>query len=286
MSNYYENVDWDSRGFPGDYVYGERVYVDEYYMDERWQPIYDIPGYWVSTKARVWSEISKTFIWGTPLRSGHIDVSLRLNGRRIHRYLHRLVAEAFIPNPDGYPEVRHLDDDPSNNEVWNLAWGDQYANVQDCIRNGHFRYFTREDVEKANAMRRTPIVAVDLKSGKRIFFDSQQEASRQLGVDQSSIHDVIYGRKRGCNGYYFAFQKDFDDSFDHVNHAYRRMRRPVRAIKLSTGETRIYESARQAANDLGISEAGVSLALNGKSRYMRDWSFEYLYLDTEDDHNE
>ena len=136
MSNYYENVDWDSRGFPGDYVYGERVYVDEYHMDERWQPIYDIPGYWVSTKARVWSEISKTFIWGTPLRSGHIDVSLRLNGRRIHRYLHRLVAEAFIPNPDGKPEVNHKNGNKADNRVENLEWSTKSENMIHAYKSG------------------------------------------------------------------------------------------------------------------------------------------------------
>lgn len=284
MAKYYDGYDWDTDGFPGEYVYGDDKYVDDDYMDEYWKPVYDIPGYWISTKARVWSEFSKSFICGSSLRSGHIDVSLRFNGRRVHRYLHRLVAEAFIPNPYGYPEVRHLDDDPSNNEVWNLAWGTQYDNVQDSIRNGHFRYLSRDDIELANMIRRTPIVAVHLRSGKRFFFDSQQDAARQLGVDQSSIHQVIYGHKRSCNGYYFAFQKDFNDTFDHTSYSYRRMRRPVQAINIETGESYIYESARQASRDLGISEAGISLVLNKKSHYMRGWTFEYL--DTGDDYDE
>ncbi len=276
MRREYECHNWDIDGFPGEYVYGDYRYVDDYYMDERWKPIYDIPGYWISTKARLWSECSSSFIWGTPLRSGHVDVSLRCNGRRIHRYLHRLVAEAFIPNPDGYPEVRHLDDDPSNNEVWNLAWGDQYDNVQDSIRNGHFRYFTREDIERANEVRRTPVVAIHLGSGTRLFFESQQEAARRLGISQSSISSVIRGRTRSCNGYYFALEDGFDESFDHERHSYRRLKRPVRATHMSSGEVRTYDSARQAAYELGISEAGVSLVLNGKSRYMRGWVFEYV----------
>lgn len=284
MLKEYECHNWDHDGFPGEYVYGDFGYVDDYYMDERWKPVYDVPGYWVSTKARVWSTISEMFVWGTPLKSGHIDISLRLNGIRIHRYLHRLVAEAFIPNPYGYPEVRHLDDNPSNNEVWNLAWGDQYDNVQDCIQNGHFRYFTREDIERANEVRRTPIVAVHLKSGRRFFFESQQAAARQLGISQPQINAVIYGRSRNCNGYYFAFRDEFDDDFDHTSYPYRRVRMPVKARNIETGETIVYENARQAARDLGVSEAGVSLVLSGKSHHMRGWAFEYL--DTGDDYDE
>ena len=283
MSRDYECHDWGLDGFPGEYVYGDCGYVDDYYMDERWKPIYDVPGYWVSNKGRVWSAISETFIEGTPLKSGHIDMAMKHNGNRVHRYLHRLVAEAFIPNPHNYPVVRHLDDNPYNNEVWNLAWGTQYDNVQDCIYNDRFRYFTREDIERANQIRRTPVVAIHLKSGRRLLFDSQQEAARQLGMSQSSIYSVIRGKTRSCNGYYFALQSEFDDTFDHTQYSYRRNKMPIRATNINTGAVRIYDSARQAAYVLGISEAGVSTVLSGKYRNMRGWTFEHLDMGDEYD---
>ena len=276
MSIEYDCHNWDVDGFPGEYVYGDCGYVDDYHMDERWKPVYDIPGYWVSNKGRVWSTISEMFIEGTALKNGHIDMTLRYNGIRVHRYLHRLVAEAFIPNPNNYPLVRHMDDNPYNNEVCNLAWGTQYDNVQDCIHNKHFRYFTREDIERANAVRRTPVIAIDLKSGKRLFFDSQQDAARHLGMSQSSIYSVIRGKTRSCNGYYFALQSEFDDAFDHTSYLYRRNRMPIRAININTNDVRVYDSARQAAFDLGISEAGISLVLNSKSSHMRGWTFKYV----------
>lgn len=284
MSREYICHNWDTYGYPGEYVYGDYGYLDDYYMDELWKPIYDVPGYWVSNKARVWSSYSNAFIMGTPLRSGHVDISLRLDGRRIHRYLHRLVAEAFIPNPHNYPEVRHLDDNPANNEVWNLAWGTQYDNVQDSIRNGHFRYFTRADIEHANEIRRTPVVAINLRTGKRLFFVSQQEAARNLGMSQSSINDVIYGRARSCNGYCFAFQNEIDDTFDHTKYSYRQNKMPVQATNIDTRESYIYESARDASRHLGISEASVSNVLTGKSRYTKGWIFKYL--NTGDEYND
>lgn len=281
MAKYYDGYDWDTDGFPGDFVYGDGVYIEDYYMDERWKPIYDIPGYWISTKARIWSNISESFVWGTPLRSGHIDVSLRCYGRRVHRYLHRLVAEAFIPNPEGYPEVRHLDDDPSNNEVWNLAWGTQYDNVQDCINNGNFRYFTRGEIERANEIRRIPIVAVCLRNGKMSHFKSQQEASRILGIEQSCISAVINGYSRSAGGYYFSKEGQTDNWPDLTNYNYQHRGRPVRAINIHNGETYVYDSPRKAAYDLGVCESSISNILRGKVRSSKGWTFEYADMESD-----
>lgn len=285
MAIYYDGYDWDIDGFPGEYVYGDYEYVDDYYVDERWKRIWDVPNYWVSTKSRVWSAASSSFIEGTPLKNGHIDISLRYDGRRIHRYLHRLVAEAFIPNPHGYPEVRHLNDDPSDNEIENLAWGTQYDNVHDCIRNGHFRYFTRKDIERANETRRTPIVAIRLRDGKNSCFISQQEASRQLGIDQSSINAVIHGRNKSAGGYYFVTRDDFNNTFDHKGYPYQRRGIPIKAINLTTGETRVYNKPHNAAVDLGISEASVSNVLHGKMRSVKGWAIRELDMeDNSDEH--
>ena len=106
MAIYYDGYDWDVDGFPGEYVYGDLGCGDEYYMDERWKRVDGIPDYWVSNKGRVWSSISETFIEGSPTPKGYIDFSLRVGSHRVRRTLHRLMAEAFIPNPYNYPEVR------------------------------------------------------------------------------------------------------------------------------------------------------------------------------------
>ena len=203
MARYYDDYDWDVDGFPGEYVFGDDCYVADYYMDERWKPVRHFPGYWVSNKARVYSNTSNTFIYGTPLRSGHIDITLHRNGQRYHKYLHRMVAEAFIPNPTNLPIVRHLNDNQSENEPWNLDWGTQLDNVHDCIRNGNAYRLSREDIERANAVRRTPIVAECVVTGKLSYFISQQEAARVLRINQSSINAVLHGRRKTAGGYIF-----------------------------------------------------------------------------------
>lgn len=283
MARYYDGYDWDVDGFPGEYVYGDDVYVDDYYMDERWKRVVGAPGYWISTKARVWSSVKQRFIEGHTNDSGYTDFSLNVNGFRVHKYLHRMLGEAFIPNPYGYPEVRHLDDNPFNNDLDNLAWGTQLHNVHDCIDNGHFRYFTPEDIERANSIRRTPIVAIRFRDGKVQHFISQQEASRQLGINQSSINGVLRGKSRGAGGYYFVFERDFNDSINYANHDYQRRKIPVKAINVHTGEIRTYPNARAASRDLCVHESSISTILRGKIRSSKGWTFDNIDLEDEYD---
>lgn len=54
--------------------------------------------------------------------SGYLTVSLSKDGKRLNKTVHRLVAKAFIPNPEGLPEIDHIDGDKTNNVVENLQW--------------------------------------------------------------------------------------------------------------------------------------------------------------------
>lgn len=66
---------------------------------------------------------------------GYLKLNLSMNGKRHLRYIHRLVAEAFIPNPNNYKEVNHIDSNPSNNNVFNLEWCDRKYNLDYMIRH-------------------------------------------------------------------------------------------------------------------------------------------------------
>lgn len=269
--------DWDFDGYPGEYVYGDNVYVPDCYLDERWKRIWDFPDYWISTAGRVWSTLSDGFVYGCPVgRCGHIDVELRRRGRKYHRYMHRLVGEAFIPNPRDYPLVRHLDDDPSNNWIWNLEWGTQAHNMQDAIANGRFYYLSDDDREKAMQARRMAIVAVRVKTGETLYFESQQEAARQLGIDQSSINDVIHGRKTHVRGWYFAKQNEGVCDLGHIDLHRHAKKPPIRAINLKTDEKIEFRGLTAAANYLGLSVSSISMVLRGKLSSAKGWVFEYL----------
>jgi len=175
-------------------------------MDEQWEYIRGVQGYMISDKGRVWSEKTQKFIKPKPMDNhGHLGVSLMSGGKHIYRYIHRLIAEAFMPNPDNLPIVRHLDDDPSENHIDNLAWGTQRDNSYDAIRYGTAYMLTDEDREKGFAKCRTPIKAIHVDTGRVYEFRGQNEASKELNIPQANIFKVLNNQRTHAKGYKFEY---------------------------------------------------------------------------------
>lgn len=73
-------------------------------------------------------------------KNGYLSVNLYKNGKQKHYYIHRLVAEAFIPNPHNLKYVNHIDCNKHNNAVSNLEWCTQSENVAHQVKmNTHAR---------------------------------------------------------------------------------------------------------------------------------------------------
>lgn len=69
-------------------------------------------------------------------KDGYYSIQLSVNGEQKNERVHRLVAYAFIPNPFNYPLINHIDNDVTNNHVWNLEWGTPLSNLQHSARQG------------------------------------------------------------------------------------------------------------------------------------------------------
>lgn len=95
-------------------------------MSEEWKPILDYPDYEVSNLGQVRrnGKIRKT----SDNQHGYNQVILCKNSKAYSRKVHRLVAEAFIPNPENKPQVDHIDRNRTNNVVTNLRWVDNSEN--------------------------------------------------------------------------------------------------------------------------------------------------------------
>ena len=168
-----------------------------------WVEIQGFPGYGVCREGYVrhFDKILKPHKGDV---QGHLNVRLRRDGKTTECYIHRLVAEAFIPNPNHLPYVRHLDDDRDNNAVENLAWGTQKDNHRNAVRNGTSYAFSDEDREKSYAKSRTAIICY-FPDGSKQRYRGQGEVARVLGIPQGNIWKVLNGERPAAKGCYFEY---------------------------------------------------------------------------------
>lgn len=117
------------------------------------------------------------------IRNGYMSVELSRKGQKSKKFfVHRLVAIAFIPNPENKEQVNHLDACKFHNNLTNLQWTTRKENIAHAIALGL--------MNKNN----NPVIATHLDSGERRKFKSQTEASRELGVYMKNISNALNGR--------------------------------------------------------------------------------------------
>lgn len=121
-------------------------------------------------------------------KKGYLIVNLYDgNGNCKSKKVHRLVAEAFIPNPDGKRCVCHKDNNPANCMVDNLYWGTDQENQDQAWKDGLHHS-------------EQPIRAI-LNDGIYLDFKSQNEAARVTGIPQANIWKCLTGERRTAGGF-------------------------------------------------------------------------------------
>lgn len=133
---------------------------------------------------------------------GYLRVTLTRNKKKSNRLLHRIVAEAFIPNPEGKPEVNHKDGNKLNNSADNLEWSTRKENLDHADTTG-LRVGSVEALKKSNNAQRRPIIATNVETGEERYFESIQEAQRTIGT--KDINAVLSGKQKKAKGHTYRY---------------------------------------------------------------------------------
>jgi len=167
-------------------------------MIEEWKDIKGFEGlYQVSNLGRVLS-LPKTFKGGgnggVKSHNGIIlkqtkatlypSVNFSVNGVKTVVNVHRLVAEAFLPNPENKTTVNHIDGNKYNSNVSNLEWATQSENIIHAYKTGLSAKGARHSRSK---------IVLDTQTG--IFYDCAQDAAKAKGYLYSTLHNWLNGHR-------------------------------------------------------------------------------------------
>lgn len=184
-------------------------------MTEEWRPVKGYEGlYEVSNTGQVKSLFRyRKVLKPNIMKRGYCSVELFKGSNSKRLLIHRLVAEAFIPNDSNLPQINHIDENPMNNTVDNLEWCTAKYNMNYGIgaKTRHLRidYSTenRKRIARENGMKRAKPVS-QYKDGLKVnTYRSAKEASSKTGIDPSHICDVTRGKRKTAGGYCWEYER-------------------------------------------------------------------------------
>lgn len=199
---------------------------------------------------------------GRILKSGHTNdgyafVNLVKDGKSKPHYIHRLVAQAFIPNPNNYPVINHKDENPSNNYYKNLEW---------CTHKYNSNYGTAKERAAEVVRAKNPSIyntpVTNITTGEQ--FNSISEACDFYGfTNRYTIKRCCEGECATTDGYNWKYTHDKD---------YKPTKQKF-IICIETGEE--YKSAAKLAKDIEVTPTAVSKHMNGQLTHLKGLHYTY-----------
>ena len=168
-----------------------------------------------SLKRTVWNgkgyyKIPEKILEGYDNGYGYLCVKLCKEGKRKQYRINRLVAQAFLENPQNLPEVNHKDENKYNNCVENLEYCNRSYNIN--YGTGNKRRAKKLGKKNTNNPKRSkPVIGINKVSGLIMEFPSLMEAERQTDISSSNICACLKGRYKSAGGYIWHYASDSEE---------------------------------------------------------------------------
>lgn len=165
-------------------------------VEMEWRTVCEYDHYEVNRKGEIRHKVRKQVLKPRLNSGGYAYVNFNINGHRKNFAVHRIVANAFIPNPNGYSEINHKDYDRTNNCVDNLEWVDSSQNKQHMFLKEENKDCRGKEVEQYT------------KKGEYIkTFTSLSAAAQEMGCTVGAISNCCMGRSKTSMGYRWRFSE-------------------------------------------------------------------------------
>lgn len=175
-----------------------------------WRDVLGIENYEVSTDGEIKNKKTGRALKFQDNGHGYLLVDLWVNGKRTRKLVHRLVAEAFIPNPDNKPQVNHMNERVDDNRVFNLNWMTSKENINYGSHNKRLSESLKnsEKLQKLHESQSKQIIII-YRDNTYEEYPSATTAARELGLNQGNIVKVLKGRLKTTGGLRFEYAEDF-----------------------------------------------------------------------------
>ena len=236
-----------------------------------WKEIPNTDGlYLISEEGKVFSARSNRIIKNQRLSNGYWRVELNFSGTSKRYFIHRLVAETFLPNPDNLPEVNHKDENPSNNHVSNLEWCTHKYNVNYGTRNIRM-IANRESLKGEDNPQSIRVYQYSLEGDFIAEYGSCGEAGRETGLKWSSIARAARGERKQYAGYYWSDKKEF--SYNGVRDQHFKYG-AILKCDINGNVIKRYETSLQLKED-GYNQISVNRACRGERKTYKGYMWKH-----------
>lgn len=253
--------------------------------NEIWKSIKGYEGYYeISNLGRVKS-VERRVIQGNHTRFvkecikkihkgayGYPSVTLCIGCKSRTIPIHRLLARAFIPNPENKPFIDHINTDKTDYRLENLRWVTPKENANNAltIKHSRERVYTKEVSEKIN---RTKIERRTKTAPKKVYqytkegvfikeFSCSNVAESETSVNASSIRDVCKGKRFSAGGFLWRYEKENDIKCIKPQHPNSK---PIFQFDRNMVLIKKWESVSEAARELGYNPANISRSAKCKN---------------------
>ena len=226
-----------------------------------------------------WQNIKERILKLKTDKDGYKVIGIRDDsGKQKYFRVHRLVCEAFIPNPDDKPQVNHIDEDKSNNRICNLEWCT-------CTENNNHGTRTARAI-KNTAKALSKMVGQYTLDGELVkVFQSTHEAERQTGFNHQNISAVANGKSQTAYNYIWRYISGENDACNLEISVSKELRKSARGKGLSKTVAqytldnelvKVWNSPIEAEREGGFNRSNISKVALGKQKAHKGYIWKYV----------